>query len=51
MSLTLLTSEKTWQEIYRRLTEIIQPRPIALVSTLNSEGESNLAPFSYSDFM
>ncbi|PIQ23004.1 flavin reductase family protein [bacterium (Candidatus Blackallbacteria) CG17_big_fil_post_rev_8_21_14_2_50_48_46] len=47
MSLTLLTSEKTWQEIYRRLTEIIQPRPIALVSTLNSEGESNLAPFSF----
>ncbi len=47
MTLTLDTADKPWQEIYRRLTEIIQPRPIALASTLNAEGQPNLAPFSF----
>jgi flavin reductase (DIM6/NTAB) family NADH-FMN oxidoreductase RutF len=47
MTLTLDTAEKPWPEIYRRLTEIIQPRPIALVSTLNQQGQANLAPFSF----
>lgn len=47
MTLTLDTADQPWQEIYRRLTEIIQPRPIALASTLNAEGQPNLAPFSF----
>lgn len=36
-----------WQEIYHRLTEIIQPRAIALVSTVDIDGRPNLAPFSF----
>jgi flavin reductase (DIM6/NTAB) family NADH-FMN oxidoreductase RutF len=36
-----------WQEVYRRLTEIVLPRPIALVSTVDAEGRENLAPFSF----
>lgn len=47
MSLVLDTASKPWPEIYRRLTEIIQPRPIALVSTRNAAGQLNLAPFSF----
>jgi flavin reductase (DIM6/NTAB) family NADH-FMN oxidoreductase RutF len=47
MTLTLDTSQVAWQDVYRRLTEIIQPRPIALASTLNAEGQPNLAPFSF----
>lgn len=41
------THEVPWQEVYARLTEIIQPRPIALASTLDPEGSANLAPFSF----
>jgi len=44
---TLNTREVPWQEAYARLTEIIQPRPIALVSTLDPDGTPNLAPFSF----
>jgi len=36
-----------WREIYRRLTEIVVPRPIALVSSVDAEGRLNLAPFSF----
>jgi len=36
-----------WQELYRRLVEVVVPRPIALVSTVDEEGRSNLAPFSF----
>lgn len=32
---------------YRLMTDLIAPRPIAWVSTVSSEGASNLAPFSY----
>ena len=44
---TINTRETPWQEVYARLTEIIQPRPIALASTLDPEGSVNLAPFSF----
>ncbi len=44
---TLKISETPWQEAYARLTEIIQPRPIALASTLDPELGPNLAPFSF----
>ncbi len=36
-----------WQEIYKLATTFIQPRPIALVSTLSADGLPNLAPFSF----
>lgn len=35
------------KEVYKLLTGLIIPRPIAWVSTINEEGISNLAPFSY----
>ena len=35
------------QELYRLLTSAVTPRPIALVSTKDSNGESNLSPFSF----
>ena len=35
------------KEIYKLLTGLIIPRPIAWVSTINEEGTANLAPFSY----
>ena len=36
-----------WRELYRRLVEIVVPRPIALVSTVSAAGRPNLAPFSF----
>jgi flavin reductase (DIM6/NTAB) family NADH-FMN oxidoreductase RutF len=44
---TLHVSEIPWREAYSRLTEIVQPRPIALASTLDAELGPNLAPFSF----
>ena len=35
------------KELYELLTNIVFPRPIALVSTLSEDGCSNLAPFSF----
>lgn len=35
------------RETYRLLTTCLVPRPIAWVSTLNAQGEVNLAPFSF----
>jgi len=36
-----------WIDLYKRLVEAVVPRPIALVSTVDSEGRPNLAPFSF----
>lgn len=36
-----------WPEVYRRLVEVVVPRAIALVSTVDTEGRPNLAPFSF----
>lgn len=44
---TLVISETPWREAYSRLTEIVTPRPIALVSSLDPEFGPNLAPFSF----
>ena len=48
---TIVVADTPWRETYARLTEIVQPRPIALVSTLDPEmgpdGGPNLAPFSF----
>jgi flavin reductase (DIM6/NTAB) family NADH-FMN oxidoreductase RutF len=35
------------RQIYKLMTGIIVPRPVALVSTVDSDGVSNLAPFSF----
>ncbi len=35
------------REIYKLMTGIIVPRPIALVSTIDTQGIANLAPFSF----
>ncbi|MBT7896128.1 MAG: flavin reductase family protein [Flavobacteriales bacterium] len=35
------------KELYQYLTSSITPRPIALVSTVDKEGNSNLSPFSF----
>lgn len=41
------TAESSWVDAYRRLTEVVIPRPIALVGTVDREGAANLAPFSF----
>lgn len=35
------------RDIYALMTDVIVPRPIALVSTVSPDGQPNLAPFSY----
>ncbi|MCG6964527.1 MAG: flavin reductase family protein [Acidobacteria bacterium] len=45
--LTIDTAETPWVDVYRRLVEIVVPRPIALASTVDAEGRTNLAPFSF----
>jgi flavin reductase (DIM6/NTAB) family NADH-FMN oxidoreductase RutF len=40
-------AERPTHEIYKLMTGIIVPRPIALVSTVDREGIANLAPFSF----
>ena len=41
------TATASWVEGYRRLTEVVIPRPIALVATVDPDGVPNLAPFSF----
>lgn len=36
-----------WVDIYHLMNSIVQPRPIAWISSISSEGSVNLAPFSY----
>jgi flavin reductase (DIM6/NTAB) family NADH-FMN oxidoreductase RutF len=40
-------SECDQRQIYKLMTGIIVPRPVALVSTVNRDGLANLAPFSF----
>jgi flavin reductase (DIM6/NTAB) family NADH-FMN oxidoreductase RutF len=35
------------RECYQHLVSLIIPRPIALVTTINNQGQTNLAPFSF----
>lgn len=44
---TFNLSELPGIEVYSLLTNLIVPRPIALVSTISASGLRNLAPFSY----
>src|SRR3954462_4442460 len=34
-------------EVYRTLVEVVTPRPIAWVTSIDPEGRVNLAPFSF----
>ncbi len=36
-----------WVDVYHLMNSIVQPRPIAWISSISSEGTVNLAPFSY----
>ncbi|TWT39945.1 Flavin reductase like domain protein [Phycisphaerae bacterium RAS1] len=36
-----------WRDVYKLCISFINPRPIALVSTLAADGRRNLAPFSF----
>ncbi len=45
--LTFNPAERQPLEIYKLMTGIIVPRPIALVSTMSRDGVANLAPFSF----
>ena len=40
-------SEHDYHNIYKLMIGTIVPRPIAFVSTVNAQGQSNLAPFSF----
>jgi flavin reductase (DIM6/NTAB) family NADH-FMN oxidoreductase RutF len=41
------TDQLHWREIYRLCIGFVNPRPIALVSTVSPDGKHNLAPFSF----
>src|SRR5579864_2625115 len=45
--LTVDPAEQPPREVYKLMTGIIVPRPIALVSTVDRSGAANLAPFSF----
>ncbi len=47
--LLLLDPQSTtdWRPVYRLLTSLVLPRPIAWVSTRSADGVLNLAPFSF----
>lgn len=41
------SASEEWRPVYRLLTALVCPRPIAWVSTLSRDGVPNLAPFSF----
>jgi flavin reductase (DIM6/NTAB) family NADH-FMN oxidoreductase RutF len=45
--LTFNPADCEQRQIYKLMTGIIVPRPIALVSTMDAKGVANLAPFSF----
>ena len=40
-------AQHSWNEMYRFISDAVQPRPIAWVSTVSAAGVANLAPFSF----
>jgi flavin reductase (DIM6/NTAB) family NADH-FMN oxidoreductase RutF len=46
MFIDLAETEHSSRAMYRLYLTFVQPRPIALVSTISAEGVANLAPFS-----
>ena len=49
--LTIDPNEIATQKLYGLMTSSVGPRPIAFASTVNAEGEPNLAPFSFFNMM
>jgi flavin reductase (DIM6/NTAB) family NADH-FMN oxidoreductase RutF len=45
--LTIDPAEHAARQVYKIMTGVIVPRPIALVSTVDRDGAANLAPFSF----
>lgn len=45
--LTIDPAQQTTRDIYKLMTGIIVPRPVALVSTMDRNGVANVAPFSF----
>ena len=45
--LSIDPSQHQPRQIYKLMTGIIVPRPVALVSTVDADGNANLAPFSF----
>ncbi|WP_448587841.1 flavin reductase family protein [Thermocrinis sp.] len=43
----LEVSKLSSEELYRVLTKLVAPRPIAWISTISRDGITNLAPFSF----
>ncbi len=39
--------QQFWVDVYHLMNSIVQPRPIAWISSVSEQGEPNLAPFSY----
>jgi len=39
--------EHFWVEVYHFMNSVVQPRPIAWISTVSETGNFNLSPFSY----
>lgn len=44
---SFLTSETSSEVMYKLMVSTIIPRPIAFVSTINNQGQCNLAPYSF----
>lgn len=45
--LSILPKDISTKDLYQLIIGTVNPRPIALVSTMNSEGQNNLAPYSF----
>jgi flavin reductase (DIM6/NTAB) family NADH-FMN oxidoreductase RutF len=46
-TLSINPADHASRQVYKLMTGIIVPRPVALVSTIDSNGVPNLAPFSF----
>ncbi len=47
MYVDIPAGERPWREVYHLCIGAVNPRPIALVSTVSAAGRPNLAPFSF----
>ncbi|HNO79350.1 MAG TPA: flavin reductase family protein [Phycisphaerae bacterium] len=47
MFIDLANTDQSWQDVYKIIVSFVNPRPIALVSSISPDGVRNLAPFSF----
>lgn len=47
MYIDIAAAQKSWRDVYRLCIGFINPRPIALVSSVSRAGVANLAPYSF----